>query len=91
MDNANLINIARRWFPVAPRTRFIQVGSGLASSNWKFRYRGKTYLLKKLTRGITKHEMLFEYHITNYIRESGFRYAVPSIILSKDGLLFSSL
>ena len=89
MDNANLINIARRWFPVALRTRFIQVGSGLASFNWKFGYRGKTYLLKKLTRSITKHDILFEYYITNYIRESGFRYAVPLIILSKDGLPFT--
>ena len=91
MDNANLINIARRWFPVAPRTRFTQIGGGLASFNWKFRYRGKTYLLKKLTRGVTEHDILFEYHITNYIRESGFRYAVPLIILPKDGLPFAKV
>ena len=88
-DNATLISIARRWFPVAPRTRFTQISGGLASFNWKFGYRGKIYLLKKLTRGITKHDILFEYHITNYIRESGFRYAVPLIILSKDGLPFA--
>ena len=89
MDGASPISIARRWFPVAPRTKFTQIGGGLASFNWKFRNRGKTYLLKKLTSGVTEHDILFEYHITNYIRESGFRYAVPLIILSKDGLPFA--
>lgn len=91
LQGAKPIVIARKWFPVASRTRFRQISGGLASSNWAFRYRGKTYLLKRLTRYITKRNILFEYRITNYIRESGFGYAVPRIILSNEGLPFTKV
>lgn len=89
--SANPRSIAGKWFSISQYTRFKKIKGGLASSNWKFRYRGKTYVLKSLTKYITKRDILFEYKITNYIRESGFNYSIPRILLSKEGLPFTKV
>lgn len=82
------LKLIRHWFPVSNRTRISRLNGGAASYNWKFNYNGKKYVLKVLEENKPKAELFLEYKIIKYIKESGFHYSIPGLLLSKNSFPF---